>query len=279
VAAISHFVSRLNFAFSMKVSSIRLFDKRVLICYLPPMLPKLMHIPNQPERRYKLLDLFCSAGGTTYGYSHHFHVTGLDHRRFYRFPFPNNFIQADAIAFLSDPNNTIAFDCFAASPPCQRYSSSTSNRESWPDYIPIIRELLNLTNKPYIIENVVGAPLIRSSAVELCGSMFGLDVERHRLFESNIPLFAPFCMHEWQLPRFKIRRHNKDYHSRVVHVYGAGGGKMGHDWNRAMEIDWMVKEELVDAIPPAYTKFLGAQMRAYLEHRELEFGNESDHSV
>ena len=173
------------------------------------------------------------------------------------------FIKADALSFLKDPNNTNYFDAFAASPPCQYYSAATGYRDKWPDYIPTLRKLLQATNKPYIIENVVGAPLRKS--ILLCGSMFGLNVQRHRLFEANFPIYAPYCLHEWQLPRFNYRGKL----SRVIQVHGSSGGKLGHNWNEAMGIDWMRKDELVDAVPPIYTRFLGAQLRAFLEHRDL----------
>jgi DNA (cytosine-5)-methyltransferase 1 len=233
----------------------------------------LYHNPDPTLHKYSMLDLFCGAGGTTVGYAYHFNTVGLDHRPQWRFPFHSAFIKADAIEFLSDPANIEHYDCFAASPPCGAYSQAMADRQGWPDLIGPVRELLHATGKPYIIENVIGAPLLRkptaqypnNRTVELCGSMFGLDVERHRLFESNIPLHVPFCMHEWQLPRFTV---NKKV-TRVIPVYGSGGGKQGHDWSRAMEIDWMLKAEIVNAIPPAYTKFLGAQMRAYMEHRDF----------
>jgi DNA (cytosine-5)-methyltransferase 1 len=219
----------------------------------------------------KLLDLFCGAGGSTVGYSHHFDVTGLDHRYQLRFPFPNSFILCDALEFLQN-NDVSKYDVIAASPPCQAYSSAT-NHAGWPDLIPDLRRALIATGKPYIIENVVGAPLIKKQTVLLCGSMFGLPLHRHRLFESNIPLHTTFCIHEWQKPIYT--KHNNKPTS-VMHVYGAGGGKGAEDWNKAMEIDWMLKTELVNAVPPAYTKFLGAQLYSYLKHQELLSGNQSD---
>ena len=191
--------------------------------YLTPKLHFGSDLPIQSSPM-KLLDLFCGAGGSTVGYSHHFDVTGLDHRYQLRFPFPNSFILCDALEFLQN-NDVSKYDVIAASPPCQAYSSAT-NHAGWPDLIPDLRRALIATGKPYIIENVVGAPLIKKQTVLLCGSMFGLPLHRHRLFESNIPLHTTFCIHEWQKPIYT--KHNNKPTS-VMHVYGAGGGKGAED--------------------------------------------------
>lgn len=140
-----------------------------------------------------------------------------------------------------------------------------------------------------MIENVPGAPLLEP--VQLCGSSLGLDVRRHRLFESNVALLVPPCQHGWQTPRFdtqisatraKVRKprlarvvsvagHDTAfYRAGVVHVFWAGGGKGGIDlWRHAMGIDWLGRKELAQAIPPAYTELIGHQLAAAVRERTV----------
>jgi DNA (cytosine-5)-methyltransferase 1 len=212
----------------------------------------------------KLLDLYCKAGGAGYGYHQAgFEVVGVDIQPQPNYPF--KFIQADAIEFLK--TDLSDYDVIHASPPCQAYSWSAKRwKKEWPDLVEPTRELLKRTGKPYIIENVVGAPLI--DPLVLCGTMFGLKVIRHRLFESNIKLYAPCkCNHKGTVK-------NGDY----VTVAGHGGDGCAKYsvWCKAMGIDWMTKEELTQAIPPCYTKFIGEQLIDYLKTKhkkpyEMEF--------
>lgn len=202
----------------------------------------------------KLLDLYCKAGGAGYGYHQAgFEVVGVDIEPQPNYPF--KFIQADAIEFLKTADLS-EYDVIHASPPCQAYSWSARRwHKEWPDLIDPTRELLQNTGKPYIIENVVGAPLI--DPLVLCGTMFGLKVIRHRLFESNIKLYAPCkCNHKGTVK-------NGDY----VTVAGHGGDGCAKYsvWCKAMGIDWMTKEELTQAIPPCYTNFIGEQLIDYLK--------------
>jgi DNA (cytosine-5)-methyltransferase 1 len=204
--------------------------------------------------RPRLLDLGCGAGGATKGYQRAgFHVTGVDIN-----PQANHsgdaFVQADMLDFDLD-----GFDLIHASPPCQRwtaYGRRTGVRnEQWPDLIGPIRERLRAWGGPYVIENVPGAPL--ESPVQLCGSSFGLDVRRHRLFESNVALLAPPCAHHLQTPRFPPASNRTNLRSTVeVGVY-----RIPLDVQRkAMGIGWMTLPELSQAIPPSYTEFLGRQL-------------------
>jgi DNA (cytosine-5)-methyltransferase 1 len=207
-----------------------------------------------------LLDLFCKAGGAGMGYHRAgFDVVGVDIEPQPRYPFA--FIQADALEFLGSLlGGQHGFAAVHASPPCQAY---TAMRSRWPDrdYPELIgptRELLERIGLPYVIENVEGAPL--QDPIMLCGSMFpGLEVRRHRLFECSFPVTRPHCDHAGQGP--------------VVGVYGntGAGGNRGlerrrgrtngvADWRRAMGVDWMTAKELTQAIPPAYTEFIGHTM-------------------
>lgn len=186
-----------------------------------------------------------------------FDVIGVDIAPQPRYPFP--FFQADALWFLEGLGPAV--DLIHASPPCQRFSKLTmrhGRQLEHPDLIGPVRELLLEAGVPYVIENVLRSPLV--DAVRLCGSSFGLGVRRHRLFEASFPIVPPPCDHVAQGP--------------AVRVYGKPGGSSKRDglkfdgtdvWREAMGIDWMTSIELPEAIPPAYTEFVG---RSWLAGRE-----------
>lgn len=213
----------------------------------------------------RLLDLFCGAGGCTKGYQDAgFYVVGVDIE-----PQPNycgdEFIQDDAIGraeAMIEAWQTFGespFSAIHASPPCQIHSAATGeHRDKHVDLIPDTRRLLKKSGMPYVIENVERAPM--DNPVMLCGSAFGLDVRRHRLFEVNFPLMAPGCAHGSQAPRFDVYEHGKWRKSPTVPVYGNGGRKAREHWARAMGIDWMTDDEMAQAIPPAYTEHIGGYL-------------------
>ena len=224
---------------------------------------------SQSDGMPRLLDLFCGAGGAGMGYHRAgFEVVGVDVHPQPRYPF--EFHQADALEWL-DEGGAVGFDAIHASPPCQAYSSLRAlTPRDHPELVEPIRERLRASGLPYIIENVVGAPLL--GAVTLCGSSFGLPLRRHRLFESNCPLLVPSCAHEqlpaiWHVPLGDPRRNKQP--SRFVGVYGSTRYR-GEDANRrqAMGIEWMNRKELTQAIPPAYTELLGHQLMAAVDRRE-----------
>ena len=210
-----------------------------------------------------LLDLFCGAGGAAKGYADAgFTVIGVDSAPQPRYPYP--FVQADALEFVR--LNGHQFAAIHASPPCQRYSATrTLDREratTYPDLIGPVRDALVASGKPYVIENVVGAPLLKP--IRLCGTMFPgeLTVYRHRLFESNIPLTAPrHGRHEYVCPR--VGRPPAAHGWMIVagHYIGAAAAR------RAMGISWMTRDELSQAIPPPYTRYIGNQLRAWIAGR------------
>jgi DNA (cytosine-5)-methyltransferase 1 len=221
---------------------------------------------NMPERKRKLLDLFCCAGGVAVGYSRAgFEVVGVDIDRQPNFPF--KFIQADALKL--DMEFLKSFDAIHASPPCQAYSDlakRNKNADEWPRLIEPVREMLSKTGKPYIIENVSGAPLINPTV--LCGTMFkGLRVLRHRLFESNFLILAPPHGKHPKVHTFDKRKsHYGKTDDRIDFVQVTGGGNCTIAAARdAMGIDWMTKDEMNEAIPPAYTEFIGKQLMKHLE--------------
>ena len=204
----------------------------------------------------KLLDLFCGAGGASKGYAlAGFEVTGIDlkHGKRYPFTYQRRDFNTVTVEELQE------YDVIHASPPCQTFSITQHLRNAQGkstdklDLLEPVRNLLIASGKPYVIENVKGAPLI--NPVQLCGSSFGLKARRHRLFESNMPLTGTTCNHKEQ--------------GRPVGIYGSmrdeipqGGrtAKTMEEAHSAMGIDWMIWGELVEAIPPAYTEYLGKQL-------------------
>jgi DNA (cytosine-5)-methyltransferase 1 len=210
----------------------------------------------------KLLDLFCGAGGASAGYAAAgFEVHGVDLKHGKRYPY--TYVRADVLDVLRDKNYLDQFDVIHASPPCQTHSITKHLRNaqgkttSKLDLIPETRAALVKSGKPYIIENVPGSPLI--NPIQLCGSSFGLKVRRHRLFESNMALVGSVCDHKSQ--------------GRPIGVYGSlndeipKGGKTAatiDEARNAMGISWAIWTELVEAIPPAYTKYLGGQLGRWI---------------
>jgi hypothetical protein len=217
----------------------------------------------------RALDLFCGAGGATKGLQQAgFHVTGVDIN-----PQPNycgdEFIQGDALTFLCsfvggsrdgypeicdrcgrhwDYAGHREFDFIWASPPCQRYSECTpiEARANHPDLIDATREKLQAAGKPYAIENVDCARHKLRDPFYLCGTMFGMNVWRHRWFETHrveIGLRPP-CKHN----------------GHPILVCGSGHGRgeaKVHEMIAAMNVPWMkIRREARQAIPPAYSKFI-----------------------
>ena len=207
----------------------------------------------------RLLDLFCGAGGAAMGYSQagFTDIVGVDIIPQPNYPF--TFIQGDALA---PPVELDGFDLIHASPPCQAYvrSGMVAKDGRHLALVDPVRKMLEESGRPWVIENVPGSPL-RIDLI-LCGSMFGLDVRRHRWFESLPPLnpWTPPC----------------DHSRPITGVYGHPHGKGGAwrngkrsmlpsdlpTWSAAMGIEWMKASELSQAIPPAYTKFIGEQFLA-----------------
>ena len=217
-----------------------------------------IHTGKNPQKqtRYnagmklRLLDLFCGAGGAARGYADAgFEVVGVDIEPQKNYPF--EFYQADAMTYPLD-----GFDVIHASPPCQKYSAATRHlaNES-PRLIEPLRERLRRAGITYVIENVPGAPLIEP--ITLCGLSFGLNVKRHRLFESTVSLTAPPCVPGHPGDWFVIFGH--EVRSRR-HGHAAGRKNKLAEGRLAMRIDWMTRGELSEAIPPAYTEHVGRQL-------------------
>ena len=214
----------------------------------------------------RLLDLFCGAGGCSVGYARAgFDVVGVDIKPQPRYPF--EFHHADALEFVAEHSGE--FDAIHASPPCQAYSRLRTlpwlkDREYW-DSIPPTRAALMATGKPWVIENVDGAPV---RGISLCGLMFGLQWDdgtplyRHRLFESTGMLLAPsHPTHSVVLVPGRMLKGR----ARLNNGYVIGGHQNGLRAKGAMAIDWMTGAELSQAVPPAYTEFIGRQLLRHIE--------------
>ena len=219
-----------------------------------------------------LLDLYCGIGGSSVGYHRAgFDVVGVDWASQPQYPFP--FYRMDALKFgVPSEINGVKVAAVHASPPCQRFVSLGKGMGHWkgfdhhPDKLSQTRDMfveLDL-QIPWVIENVEGAPM--NDAIVLCGSMFDLKIERgylqrHRKFESNlfelrgVPLMVPGpCRH--------------DIAPRAIGVYGNGRGGSGlrdrtanaAEAKALMGIDWASRDGITQAIPPAYTAYIGKQL-------------------
>jgi len=192
----------------------------------------------------RLLDLFCGAGGAAMGYHRagFDEIVGVDIKPQPHYPF--TFVQGDALEYVALHGRE--FDVIHASPPCQHYSAMQhikKNKHKWPDLIEPTRIQLQITGKPFVIENVIGAPL--RIDLLLCGSMFGLRMIRHRIFESNMPM-----------PLLTLTCHHEN-----MYDPWHWGVKQREEMSAGMGIDWfMTREEVREAIPPAYTEFIGRQL-------------------
>lgn len=212
----------------------------------------------------RLLDLFCGAGGAAVGYARagFTDIVGIDIKPMPHYPF--EFLQMDAIRALDAWDDQ--FDAIHASPPCQAFSDMKwmGNARKHEDLLTPTRERLDRIGVPYVIENVEGAPMPR--AVRLCGTSFGLgsefgrgelELHRHRLFELNWPLLVPPCAHTGRM----VVGFYGD-HARVRRRSAEGGDIVGTAEKlrlvkEAMGIDWMTWQEANQAIPPAYTEYIG----------------------
>jgi DNA (cytosine-5)-methyltransferase 1 len=235
--------------------------------------------------RPRLLDLFCGAGGCARGYQRAgFYVVGVDNRPQPRYA-GDEFHEADALAVLQRLLAGETWQGYVlgdfvgihASPPCQGYSAANNihSRTDHPLLIADVRTLLVATGLPYVIENVEGARKHMVNTTMLCGLTFGLNVRRHRLFECSFPTMALPCT-----------GHERDY----LIVFGQGAARTrtkqigrtakngpilrrgSASWQAscdAMDIDWMSRPELSEAIPPAYTEHIGGYLMAEVQARDV----------
>lgn len=218
--------------------------------------------------RPRLLDLFCCAGGAGMGYHQAgFEVVGVDIKPQPRYPF--EFIQADCLGL--DPAFIASFDAIHASPPCQLFTVYRNNHAQTfkpaANLIPEARDMLRKSGRPWIMENVPGAPLI--GAIRLCGTSFPpLEVRRHRMFEASIELHSLPCDHG-RLTERKYPGSTNRPNGRTVCNIGEYRVPLALQ-KKAIGIDWMRLEEISEAIPPAYTRFIGEQLMRHVRAPALE---------
>jgi DNA (cytosine-5)-methyltransferase 1 len=207
----------------------------------------------------RALDLFCCQGGATRGLQMAgYHVTGVDIKPQPRYC-GDVFHQDDAFAWLRGEREPLeSFDLIWASPKCQGHSvlTPTAHKGNHEIQLPDVLETLRTQPVPYIVENVEGAQVYMRNPIMLCGSMFGLPIQRHRWFElGNTDAFflLPPCNHEEPPVLLSGRGMRK--------INGKRQGESPKaDRARASEIDWMTYDGLSQAIPPAYARFLAEQV-------------------
>ena len=240
--------------------------------------------------RPRLLDLFCGQGGCARGYVEAgFDVTGVDLNEQPRYPLSgaSAFVRADALEYLAA--HGAGYDAIHASPPCQGYSRMRHlpwlKGRQYPMLIPETLRLLGASGRPWVVENVEDAhPALRGyHCVRLCGTMFGLKVYRHRLFASNILLLEPdHPKHATVIGHGRMlndraagnaegwislpskAKLNRTYRAGLP-VLVAGHQHGAKVYREAMGIDWMTRDGLAQAIPPAYTRLVGRQLRRALD--------------
>lgn len=188
-----------------------------------------------------------------------FEVVGVDIAPQPRYPF--TFVEADALEFLAEFGHE--FDAIHASPPCQGYSHLTpaESKGNHEKMIPAVRELCKASGKPYVIENVAGAKKELENPVMLCGSMFGLRTQRHRFFETSFPVESPAKCDHSKIPLLVTTASKA---SRELRFKLGMKPKSVRNAPEAYGIDWMGFAELKEAIPPAYTRFIGERLRVHL---------------
>jgi DNA (cytosine-5)-methyltransferase 1 len=211
-------------------------------------------------KRKLLLDLFCKAGGASMGYYRAgFDVVGVDIEPQPHYPF--KFFQADALEWIDGPLDA-DWDAVHASPPCHDHSklrNATGRNHETGWLLGATRELLEQTGLPWVIENVPGAPM--RADYNLCGCQFNLPgLRRPRWFETSWHGYAmrPPCSHTDQLVTVSG-------HGAQGWEYKKGRRTTQEDRRRAMGIDWMNRDELAQAIPPAFTEYIGTQLLQHME--------------
>lgn len=196
-----------------------------------------------------------------------FDVEGWDIKQGLNYPFTRHI--GDAL-----DANLEGFDFVWASPPCQAHTSLKHRTgKEYECYIERTREKLKAWGGPYIIENVVGAPLV--NPIMLCGSSFGLRVRRHRIFESNVALLGMDCNHAAQPDPIDVSGTGSFQHSpRKKKTGGLGRKPKGLEEAREiMDMPWATRKEIAQAIPPAFAEYLARQILRVLTAANAELSH------
>lgn len=228
--------------------------------------------------RPRLLDLFCCEGGAAMGYHRAgFDVVGVDIEPRFSRRYPFEFVCSDAISYVREHGHE--FDAIHASPPCQGYSVATSGtpaaKARHPRLIPQVRDAVRSTKRPYVIENVIGARAAMVSPLLLCGSMFDitatdddgtiLRLERHRLFECDVLIYAPRpCIHD-DKPVGGVYGGGRSDRREAREIRRGGYTPSKRVREQLIGADWMTLHGLSQSIPPAYTEWIGTQLLEALE--------------
>jgi len=248
----------------------------IFVARISGLLAPLNIVGGDMKNKPKLLDLFCGAGGASMGYYRAgFQPYGIDNNPQPNYPFPfllmdafeasDRLLRGEGLTFSNGETLYLKdFSAFHASPPCQLFSTAYSmnvpqGKGKAVNLIPQTREMLLTGDKPFVIENIPRAPLRKD--LLLCGTMFGLGVFRHRVFECSSPILNPLHpKHNGRIGDGKyycITQNGWDY----VRLQEYDLEK----WKLAMGIDWHInKRMLAEAIPPAYTEYIGKYLIKYV---------------
>lgn len=214
----------------------------------------------------RLLDLFCGAGGCSVGYRRAgFEVVGVDIEAHEDYPF--ELITADAMDILAARNFLNGYVVVHASPPCQAYTTMSNRRRlDHPDLLEPVRDALTAWGGTYVIENVPGARSRMREPATLHGGMFGLGVDRSRLFESNVfMMLAPAPATRNPVGVYGARPDGRRLWTRADGTQQRAAASIT-EAGAAMGIDWMTDfRDIAEAVPPAYTEFIGRQLIDALE--------------
>lgn len=215
-------------------------------------------------RNFSVLDIGCCQGGASRGYelAGLSRIVGIDIEEQPRYPY--EFVLGDGLKMLEDADFVGQFDFIHASWHCQFYLPGNLKKPGAPDDIPMGRDLLNATGKPWVMENVITAPLRKEHSIVLCANTFGLRTYRHRRFEYSAGLRLKAPKH---LPHLKptstsneVTKWNAGWHMSVTGGYKTNGGKPWPYGVGTMGIDWMNRYGCSQAVPPVYTEWIGKQV-------------------
>jgi DNA (cytosine-5)-methyltransferase 1 len=220
----------------------------------------LVNVPGYLDRP-AMFDGCCGGGGAAMGYYQAgWRVIGVDTEPQPNYPF--EFVQGDAVHYFAA--NWRKFEGAHASAPCQKFSGMSACRpglaEEYPDLVAVFRGLFEMSGLPYVLENVPRSPL--RPDLMLCGQMFGLELYRHRIFESNVHLWQPYH------PKHVIPA-SKAGHWKPGTIMSVAGHVSPIAVARAAMggIDWMTRDELAEAIPAQFSRFIGEQLLEHMDAR------------